>query len=153
VLKAARSQTTGFVKVVKASNGRYGATRAATNTNELACGTKAHPKTAIADISAELKEATCQSCRHQLGLDSAGDPNTRLVALFVLSITLGLRPGELRQLAWDHVDLNRGVIHVWRSASKSGDTKTPSPNARSSSPNGPPARWQPTRGARPGSGS
>jgi integrase len=23
------------------------------------------------------------------------------------------------------VDLNRGVIHVWRSASKSGDTKTP----------------------------
>lgn len=25
----------------------------------------------------------------------------------------------------DHVDLNTGVIHVWRSASKSGDTKTP----------------------------
>jgi integrase len=45
--------------------------------------------------------------------------------LFVISITLGLRPGELRKLTWDHVDLSRGVLHVWRSASKSGDTKTP----------------------------
>jgi integrase len=26
---------------------------------------------------------------------------------------------------WDLVDLDRGVVHVWRSASKSGDTKTP----------------------------
>ena len=58
-------------------------------------------------------------------LDDTDDLNTRLEALFVLSITLGLRPGELRKLTWDHVDLNRGVIHVWRSASKSGDTKTP----------------------------
>jgi integrase len=36
-----------------------------------------------------------------------------------------LRPGELRKLTWDLVDLNQGVVHVWRSASKSGDTKTP----------------------------
>jgi integrase len=43
----------------------------------------------------------------------------------VLSITLGLRPGELRKLAWDHVDLDNGVIHVWRSASRTGDVKTP----------------------------
>jgi integrase len=43
----------------------------------------------------------------------------------VLSITLGLRPGELRKLTWDHVDLNRGVVHIWRSASKTGETKTP----------------------------
>ena len=42
-----------------------------------------------------------------------------------MAITLGLRPGELRKLTWDLVDLNRGVVHVWRSASKSGDTKTP----------------------------
>jgi len=28
-------------------------------------------------------------------------------------------------LTWDHVELNPGVIHLWRSASKSGDTKTP----------------------------
>ena len=30
----------------------------------------------------------------------------------------------MRKLTWDHVDLNGGVVHVWRSASKSGDTKT-----------------------------
>jgi integrase len=42
-----------------------------------------------------------------------------------VAITLGLRPGELRKLTWDLLDLNRGVVHVWRSASKSGDTKTP----------------------------
>jgi integrase len=124
VLKAARSQTAGFVKVVKASNGRYGATHAATAANELACGTMPHAKAAITDVSTELNDATCRSCRYQLGLDSVGDPNTRLEALFVISITLGLRPGELRRLTWDHVDLNRGVIHVWKSASKTGDTKT-----------------------------
>lgn len=43
----------------------------------------------------------------------------RLEALFVLSITLGLRPGELRKLAWDHVDLDRGVIHVSRPETRS----------------------------------
>jgi integrase len=125
VLKAARGQATGFVKVVKASNGRYGATHAATKANELACGTKPHTKATITDLSTELKETTCRSCRTQLGLDDTGHANARLEALFVISITLGLRPGELRKLTWDHVDLNRGVIHVWKSASKTGDTKTP----------------------------
>ena len=38
---------------------------------------------------------------------------------------VGLRPGELRKLAWDHVDLDHAVIHVWRSASRTGDVKTP----------------------------
>lgn len=56
---------------------------------------------------------------------SAATTNGRLQALFIISITLGLRPGELRKLTWDHVNLDRGVVHVWRSASKSGDTKTP----------------------------
>ena len=73
----------------------------------------------------ELKEATCRSCRRQLGLDNPTAPNRRLEALFVVSITLGLRPGELRKLTWDHVDLGGGVVHVWKSASKTGDTKTP----------------------------
>jgi integrase len=125
VLKAAGGKATRYVKVVKASNGRYGATHAATAANVLACGTKLHAKATITDISTELKEATCRSCRNQLGLDDTDDANTRLEALFVISITLGLRPGELRKLTWDHVDLARGVIHVWRSASRSGDTKTP----------------------------
>ena len=43
----------------------------------------------------------------------------------MLAITLGLRPGELRALIWDHMDLDQGVIHVWRSTRRDGDTKTP----------------------------
>jgi Phage integrase family len=125
VLKAASGRAAGFVKVVRASKGQYGATHAATDTGELACGNKPHANATVTDVSAELKDTTCRSCRSQLGLDDSDEANSRLQALFVISITLGLRPGELRMLTWDHVDLNRGVIHVWRSASKSGDTKTP----------------------------
>jgi integrase len=68
--------------------------------------------------------STCRSCRRYLGLDNPTDANQRLEAL-VVSVTLGLRPGELRKLTWDHVDFGGGVIHVWKSASKTGDTKTP----------------------------
>ena len=125
VLKAARGRLDRYVRVVKASNGRYGATHAATESGTLACGTRPHPKATITEVGRDLQEATCRSCRTQLGLDSDGDANQRLAALFVVAITLGLRPGELRKLTWDLVDLNRGVVHVWRSASKSGDTKTP----------------------------
>jgi integrase len=125
VLKTAGNKGTGYVRVVKASKGRYGATHAATETGQLACGTKPHHKATITEVSREIKETTCRSCRSQIGIDDTEDDNLRLEALFVLSITLGLRPGELRKLTWDHVDLNRGVVHVWRSASKTGDTKTP----------------------------
>jgi integrase len=125
VLKAAGGQRSGFVKVVRASRGRDGAGHAATETGELACGNKPHAKATITDVSTELEDTTCRSCRSQLGLDDSDEVNGRLEALFVISITLGLRPGELRKLTWDHVDLSRGVVHVWRSASKSGDTKTP----------------------------
>ena len=124
VLKTASGKGTGYVKVVKASKGRYGATHAATETGELACGTKPHVNATITEVSREPKEATCRTCRSQLGIDEADNANLRLEALFVLSITLGLRPGELRKLTWSHVDHNRGVVHVWRSASKTGDTKT-----------------------------
>jgi integrase len=125
VLKTASGKATAYVRAVKASNGRYGATHAASETGELACGTKPHPKATITEVSREIKETTCRSCRAQLGIDDPDDDNRRLEALFVLSITLGLRPGELRKLTWNHIDLNRGVVHVWRSASKTGDTKTP----------------------------
>jgi integrase len=128
VLKTASGKTTGYVKAVKAvkaSKGRYGATHAATETGDLACGTKPHKNATITEASQEPKDATCRSCRSQLGIDNETDANLRLEALFVLAITLGLRPGELRKLTWDLVDLNRGVVHVWRSASKTGDTKTP----------------------------
>jgi integrase len=109
---------------VKASKGGYGATHAATETGELACGTKPHRNATITEVSREIKETTCRTCRSQLGIDETDNANLRLEALFVLAITLGLRPGELRKLTWDHVDLSGGVVHVWRSASKSGDTKT-----------------------------
>jgi hypothetical protein len=69
VLKAAKGQITAYVKVVKASNGRYGATHVATDDGALACGTKSHPKAKISELSRELKEASCRSCRAQLGLD------------------------------------------------------------------------------------
>jgi integrase len=125
VLKAAGGQKSGFVKVVRPAKGRDGAAHAATETGELACGNKPHPDATVTDVSTELADTTCRTCRAQLGLDDSDEANGRLEALFVISITLGLRPGELRKLTWDHVDLDRGVVHVWRSASKSGDTKTP----------------------------
>jgi integrase len=123
VLKAASGHATGFVKVVKASKGRYGATHAATEAGELACGTKPHQDAPLTGTSTDLADTTCRSCRTQLALDQ--DADCRLEALLVLSITLGLRPGELRNLTWDHVDLDSKVIHVWRSASRTGDVKTP----------------------------
>ena len=125
LLKAAGGQASGFVKVVRASKGRDGVAHAATETGELGCGNKPHAKATVIDVSTELQYVTCRSCRSQLGLDEGDEANGRLQALFIVSITLGLRPGELRTLTWDHVDLDRGVVHVWRSASRSGDTKTP----------------------------
>jgi hypothetical protein len=125
VLRAATGQATIFVKVVKASKGRYGATHAATETGDLACGTKPPKDAPVTETSTELKDTTCRSCRAQLGLDQDAVESHRLEALFVLSLMLGLRPGELRKLTWDHVDLDNAVIHVWRSASRTGDVKTP----------------------------
>jgi integrase len=125
VLKTASGKGTAYVRVVKASKGRYGATHAATESGQLACGTKPHKNATITEVSREIKETTCRSCRSHIGIDDTEDDDLRLEALFIVSITLGLRPGELRKLTWDHVDLNRGVVHVWRSASKTGNTKTP----------------------------
>jgi len=125
VLQAASGRATAYVKVVKVSRGQYAATHAATEAGELACGTWTRLKAAIAEVGTDLAGTTCHFCRAELGLDDHTEASGRLEALFVLSITLGLRPGELRKLAWDHVDLDRGVIHVWRSASRTGDVKTP----------------------------
>jgi integrase len=79
------------------------------------------------------ERTTATRRRHRPGRQPASHPfpenptdaNQRLEALFVVSITLGLRPGELRKLTWGHIDLGGGVVHVWKSASKTGDTKTP----------------------------
>ena len=111
--------------MVKTSNGRYGAAHAASENGESACGIKPRNHAPVTETSIDLAEVTCRLCRAQLGLDKDANATQRLEALFVLSITLGLRPGELRKLTWDHVDLACGVIHVWRSASRTGETKTP----------------------------
>ena len=125
VLQAASGQPNGYIKVVKVSEGKYAATHAATETGELACGTWTRLGAPVNEIGTDLAATTCRFCREQLGLDDDTDTARRLEALFVLSITLGLRPGELRKLSWDHVDLDNAVIHVWRSASRTGDVKTP----------------------------
>ena len=106
VLQAASGQPTGFVKVVKVSQGKYAATHAATETGELACGTWTRLGAPVTEIGTDLATTTCRFCRAELGLDADADERRRLEALFVLSITLGLRPGELRKLSWDHVDLD-----------------------------------------------
>jgi hypothetical protein len=76
VLKTASGKATGYVRVVEASNGRYGATHAATETGELACGTKPHKDTTITEVSREIKETTCRSCRPQLGIDETDNANS-----------------------------------------------------------------------------
>ena len=101
------------------------ATHAATVDNRVACGNKARKNAAPTQVSGQIEDATCRLCRAFLGLDDTEEKGQRLEALFVVALTLGLRPGELRALTWDHVDLDQGVIHIWRSARRDGDTKTP----------------------------
>jgi integrase len=56
--------------------------------------------------------------------------NDRLCALWTLGLILGLRPGELTGLRWEHVDFGTGVISIWTSLKHrkgqlwEGDTKT-----------------------------
>jgi integrase len=142
VLKTATGGPTAYVKVVKASSGRYGATHAATESGQLACGTKSHWKAPITELGRDLKDATCLSCRTQLGLDGTGNANQRLVALFVLSITLGLRPGELRMLTWDYVDFDG----EWStSGARRARPATPRPRSRSDRSCSRSARSRPSR--------
>jgi integrase len=124
VLSAASGSATRYIRVVKLSQGRYAATHAATDAGEVACGTRARVKSPVVEIGVDLDAVTCRSCRAELGKHDRASEADRLEALFVLSITLGLRPGELRRLDWDHVDFDQGVIHVWRSASRTGEVKT-----------------------------
>jgi len=124
VLQAANGQPIGYVKVVKVSHSRYAATHAAMATGDVACGTQPRGQVPITEIGTDLGAVSCRTCRAELGVDDRVSEARRLEALFVLAITLGLRPGELRKLSWDHADLGKGVIHVWRSASRTGEVKT-----------------------------
>jgi integrase len=123
MLDAAAGRPTGYCAAVKVGKYSQAAIHAATETGELACGTKPRGNATITHTGTDLAQVTCRSCEAQL--DGTGADYARLEALFVLAITLGLRPGELRALTWDHVDLDNGIIHVWRSARRGGDVKTP----------------------------
>ena len=65
-------------------------------------------------------------------LKAAGE--SRLNAYVVLSLTVGVRTEEARQLCWDHLDLDGDPdadppvppsVAVWQSVRQGGDTKTP----------------------------
>ena len=122
VLTAASGSGSGYTQVVAIGASRQAATHAASESGELACGTRPRRSPTVLDTTTTV---TCRSCRAHLGLDGADREQRRLEALFVLAITLGLRPGELRALRWDHLDLDQGIIYIWRSARRDGDTKTP----------------------------
>ena len=94
VLEAAGGQPTSFVKVVKVGQAKCAATHAATEADELACGTWTRRGALVTEIGTDLATTTCRFCRANLGLDADANENRRLEALFVLSITLGLRPGN-----------------------------------------------------------
>jgi integrase len=49
---------------------------------------------------------------------------SRMYALVMLGFMLGLRPGEIRALKWEHVDLKKGVLYVVKYARKTGDGAT-----------------------------
>lgn len=45
-------------------------------------------------------------------------------AYAIVAVMTGCRPEELRALTWSHVDMEAGVIAVWKSDRHGGDTKT-----------------------------
>ena len=140
VLHAASGQATAYVKVVKISKGRYGATHAATETGELACGTKPRKDAQVTETSTELQETTCRSCRAQLGLDAELTSAAGSKRCSCSRITLGLRPGELRKLTWDHVDLDKASSTCGARRAETATPRRRSPSARSSCPSAPSRR-------------
>ena len=121
----ATGRPSGYVEVVTISRHQQAASHVASRSGALACGNKPRKSATVTHVSDDLTAATCRACRTVLGLDEPAEDLSRLAALFVVAITMGLRPGELRALRWDHVNLDQQVIYVWRSSSRGGDTKTP----------------------------
>jgi integrase len=56
--------------------------------------------------SFELLMLLVRSANRAASASANADTAERLEALFVVAITLGLRPGELRALTWNHVHLD-----------------------------------------------
>jgi integrase len=49
---------------------------------------------------------------------------TRMYALVMLGFMLGLRPGEIRALKWEHIDFSKGVVYVLKYGRRTGDGET-----------------------------
>lgn len=54
----------------------------------------------------------------------AAAKDTWIYALLAVGFLLGLRPGEIRALQWEHVDLDRKILYVLKYARKKGDGET-----------------------------
>jgi integrase len=82
----------------------------------------------LAEIPANCKASKPREgralTREEIGRAIKAAEGTRYHAMIVVGIYVGLRPGELRTLTWEHVDLGAGVIYVWRSTGRGGKTKT-----------------------------
>jgi hypothetical protein len=77
VLKVAVGRDSSFVKIVKLK-GRYGATHAAHQDGELACGNRPRTDAPVTEIGVDLAEVNRRACRSQLGIDDNSDATVRL---------------------------------------------------------------------------
>ena len=85
---------------------RYGASHAATETGELACGIKPHPNAPITEVSREPKDATCRSCRSQLdkGRHTAVSiMSSNGVPIQEISDTVGHKSTHVTETVYRHV--------------------------------------------------
>lgn len=60
----------------------------------------------------------------QVNLIQKQTAGTSMHALMVLGFMLGLRPGEIRALRWEHVDFEHGLLSVVKYARQTGDGQT-----------------------------
>ena len=79
VLQAASGKPTGFVTVVKVSQGKYAATHAASETGELACGTWTRLGTPLTQVGRLPKARFYFRCRNIICGDSARGARPRLL--------------------------------------------------------------------------
>jgi integrase len=79
-------------------------------------------------LTVDQARALVKAAAGDIGGQRGGRQNARpyrLHAYVVLLLTTGIRPEEARALRWDHLDLDAGIVAVWRSDRAGGDTKTP----------------------------
>lgn len=66
----------------------------------------------------------------QVNLILTQTAGTAMHALVTLGFMLGLRPGEIRALKWEHVDFKTGILSVLRYARVDGDGETKTKTSR-----------------------